>query len=373
MPKVDVERWNTCEISLEGAGTYDNPFTEVDLTAKFRHESSGSEICVDGFYDGDSTWRIRFMPLELGNWIYETESQDSGLNGKKGEINCIPSEKKYLHGPLYAKGLHFQHADGTWRYLTNTRLSCQFAPPSVWDGVADFLKANSINRVLFIIGGIAGTVRELYGKDLDFSRYDVEKFQAIDAFIDKMRRSDIMTSPYFYYFNAGDQRGMTYEQDEAYIKYGMARFGAYCNVMPCLSNQIEGKFTLQGRNSTQYDPRNHEWGNKIGSYLAEKAVFGVPVTVHNPLENQKATNPSFYTYLRDWPFPWTDFMLRQMQVGSLGAVEEFRDDIPEQETAGAVSGKGNILFPRQYNPRAYANRSPRTHTRSTILPPGWIL
>jgi hypothetical protein len=50
------------------------------------------------------------------------------------------------------------------------------------------------------------------------------------------------------------------------------------------------------------------------------------------METDLAVRPGFYTLLRDWPFPWADYMLRQAQVGSLGALPELSDDVPEHKT-----------------------------------------
>jgi hypothetical protein len=58
--------------------------------------------------------------------------------------------------------------------------------------------------------------------------------------------------------------------------------------MPCLANQLESKYTGMGDVGTAYDPRNYEWANEVGRLMKEKAVFGVPVTVHNPLESHQA-------------------------------------------------------------------------------------
>jgi len=198
----------------------------------------------------------------------------------------------------------------------------------VWQEAIDYLKAHRINRVLFIMGGVHGTVRDLYGEGPDFWRYDVAKFQAIDVFIDALRGAHILASPYFYYFNDEVQRAMTPEQDRAYIRYGMARFGAYANVMPVLSNEVEQKFTDR---RGQYDLASHVWANEMGGYLKRLAVFGLPVTVHDPMETENAVRPGFYTLLQDWPFPWTDYMLRQAQVAALSTAPELSDDVPEQK------------------------------------------
>jgi hypothetical protein len=179
------------------------------------------------------------------------------------------------------------------------------------------------------MGGRQQTMKDLYGDGPDFSRYNIVRFQAIDAFINTLRQADILASPYFYYFNDGLQHGMMPEHDYAYIRYGMARFGAYANVMPVLCNQVEGKFTY---NHLQYNLASHEWANEMGAYMRKQAVFGVPVSVHNPLETENATQPSYYTLLKDWPFPWAQFMLRQGQVSALSAAPALSDSLPEQKT-----------------------------------------
>jgi hypothetical protein len=325
-----VQQWDTYEVGLKTAETYENPFVEVSLSAVWTHPDSGRSLTVNGFYEGDNTWRIRFMPGELGAWRYVTESSDPALDGQRGEITCTRPTASYLHGPLRADGYHFVHADGTRPYLVSTRLSCHFSTPAVWEGVIGHLKAHRINRVLFIIGGMHGTVKDLYGEGPDFSRYNTTAFRKIDAFIDALRRADVIASPYFYYFNDGTQHNLTEDQDRAFIRYGMARFGAYANVMPCLSNEVEQKYT---RRDGQYDPQSHVWANKMGRYLAEQAVFGQAVTVHNPLETTLAASPGFYTLLRDWPFPWADCMLRQIQIGSLSSADDIGDDVPELQQA----------------------------------------
>lgn len=325
-----VERWDTCELAFTSTASYDNPFQDVDLRCTFAHEASGRQIRVNGFYDGSGTWRVRFMPLEPGTWRYATESADPHLSAQAGELACVEPKKPYLHGPLVARGHHFFHADGTPRFLLSTRLSCHLAPPGEWQEAIGYLQAHRINRVLFMMGGVHGTIRCLYGEGPDFGRYNLGTFQAVDTFIDALRRAGIVASPYFYYFNDHVQRGLTPEQDKAYIRYGMARFGAYANVMPVLSNEVEQKTTDR---EGQYNLSCHTWANEMGTYLKELAVFGVPVGVHNPMETSRARNPGFYTLLQDWPFPWTDFMLRQAQLGALSAAAELADDTPEQQIA----------------------------------------
>jgi hypothetical protein len=58
-----AEQWGVFEISLPGPADGD-PFIDVQLSARF---SDGAQtVAVDGFYDGDGVYRVRFMPPRPG-------------------------------------------------------------------------------------------------------------------------------------------------------------------------------------------------------------------------------------------------------------------------------------------------------------------
>src|SRR5438034_6349339 len=60
-----VEQWGLFELALHGS-TQGNPYLDVELTAQFTYKHRMIE--VDGFYDGDGVYRIRFMPDTPGIW-----------------------------------------------------------------------------------------------------------------------------------------------------------------------------------------------------------------------------------------------------------------------------------------------------------------
>src|ERR1039457_600007 len=78
-----VERWGVQEITLQLRKTHDNPFTDVTVQGRFR--SQGKEVTVDGFYDGDHTWRVRFMPDTAGAWSFITVSADTVMKDHRSE------------------------------------------------------------------------------------------------------------------------------------------------------------------------------------------------------------------------------------------------------------------------------------------------
>src|SRR5262249_25630388 len=74
-----TEQWGIFEISLPGP-TNGNPFVDVQFSATFGSNS------VTGFYDGDGTYRVRFMPDHTGDWTYTTHSNRQELEGKTGKF-----------------------------------------------------------------------------------------------------------------------------------------------------------------------------------------------------------------------------------------------------------------------------------------------
>src|SRR6516164_5336996 len=80
-----VERWAVQEIALHSSRHYDNPFREVTLTAKF--SCAGEQVNVAGFYDGDSVWKVRYMPLEFGQCSFQTASNDPEINNQSGKFD----------------------------------------------------------------------------------------------------------------------------------------------------------------------------------------------------------------------------------------------------------------------------------------------
>src|ERR1700730_6393999 len=105
-----VEQWNTYEVVLNGPEG-GNPFVDITLQALFQFKHRVIE--VTGFYDGEGTYRIRFMPDTTGTWTYSTQSNHSDLEGYTGTFVCTAASEAN-HGPVHVHDCyHFHYADGT--------------------------------------------------------------------------------------------------------------------------------------------------------------------------------------------------------------------------------------------------------------------
>lgn len=121
-PLPPIQRWGRFAGAFQSTVRYNNPLQEATLRVAFR-SPSGREITVDGFWDGDSTWRVRFSPDEIGAWRYTTtcsDAQNTGLHGQDGAFGCsilrsAGTTPWTAHGPLRVSDDHYslEHADGT--------------------------------------------------------------------------------------------------------------------------------------------------------------------------------------------------------------------------------------------------------------------
>ncbi|MFG1620371.1 DUF4038 domain-containing protein [Kribbella sp. NPDC049227] len=120
-----VETWRSVEIGLTAKATYPDPFADVQVTATFRGPR-GQVVTRPAFWDGGSSWKVRFAPPAVGVWTMRTSSTDAGLDGVVASVRAVPyqgSLEIYQHGFLKpsADGHYLQHADGTpFFYLGDT-------------------------------------------------------------------------------------------------------------------------------------------------------------------------------------------------------------------------------------------------------------
>ena len=110
MPST-VATWNIFE--FEAAGPADgNPFIDVTFAADF---SKGSRsVPVPGFYDGDGTYRVRFMPDTEGELELPHPLQPSGARRRDRRLRLHAARAGGTTGPVQVSGRHhFAYADGT--------------------------------------------------------------------------------------------------------------------------------------------------------------------------------------------------------------------------------------------------------------------
>ncbi|MEK6756578.1 MAG: DUF4038 domain-containing protein [Bacteroidota bacterium] len=103
------------EVTLISSRQYDHPHRDVAIDCQLSGPE-GMTINVGGFWDGDSTYRVRFALPAEGNWSYSVTCSDTNntrLHRVRGQVHV----KKYSGpNPFYSKG--WLKVSGNGRYLT---------------------------------------------------------------------------------------------------------------------------------------------------------------------------------------------------------------------------------------------------------------
>ena len=97
-----TEKWVAEELEFIAAQKVRN-INETELDVIFTNRSTGTEMIVPGFWDGDNSWKVRFAPTECGIWDYKTKTtgKDIGINNMKGTLACNEYKGElaiYKHG-----------------------------------------------------------------------------------------------------------------------------------------------------------------------------------------------------------------------------------------------------------------------------------
>src|ERR1035437_1883310 len=273
-----VERWGVQEIALQSRKTYDNPFTDVTVQGRFR--SQGKVVTVDGFYDGDHTWRVRFMPDTAGAWSFTTVSTDPELNGKSGSFAVIDPGPGN-HGPVVVTSQrHFAYADGAPYFPLGTTLyNWLNRDRNLEIRTLATLSRNPFNKVRFLVfpkwmvfnrvdPPLFPYVQPQPGK-FDLDRFDPEFFSHYESRIRDLAalgiEADIIL---FHPYDKWGFASMDPRHDDAYLRYVVARFAAFRNIWWTLANEFD------------VFPQQKDWRH-LGELLARIDPYGHLRGIHN--------------------------------------------------------------------------------------------
>ena len=107
-----MRQYEMMELAFEGQAPVGSQ-SVVDVTATFTIEGKGKT--VKGFYDGNNTYKVRFLPEEAGEYTYKV----TGLVSGEGSFIAEPADDKH-HGVVRADGTHLRHEDGTYIFTAGT-------------------------------------------------------------------------------------------------------------------------------------------------------------------------------------------------------------------------------------------------------------
>lgn len=279
---IRVEKWDFGEISLRGPQT-GNPFVDVSLTTDFTQ--AGRTVHVDGFYDGNGCYKVRFMPDSEGTWRYTTHSNIPALDGQRGELACTPPIPGNHGLARVADQFHFSYSDGTPYIPVGT--TCY-----VWNLQGDEMEEKTLrtldtapfNKIRMCVfpkryifnsnepsrypfpAKFSGPVNQPWSKEMaraysaqqppdywDLERFNPEYFQHLEKRILDLRARGIEADliifhPYDYGAWGFDR--MPPEVNDRYLTYLVARLAAFRNIWWSFANEYD---LFIGRTLAEWD------------------------------------------------------------------------------------------------------------------------
>lgn len=292
-----IEKWGLMEAQFQGPKE-GNPFLEVELTAVFSCKEK--QVNVNGFYDGDGIYKIRFMPDKVGSWSFTTNSNSQKLTGLTGNFECTePSFDN--HGPVRVKQkFHFEYEDATAYYPFGTTCYAWIhQTKELQEKTLETLKSSPFNKIRMCVFPkhyiYNNNEPELYPYEgsleegFDYTRFNPKFFKHLEERIFDLQKLNIECD--LILFHPYDRWGfsnMGKENDDRYEKYIVARLSAYRNLWWSMANEYDIFIDNVSKKQTK---TVDDW-ERLGGIVHNNDPYNHLISIHNCLK--------FYDYKKPW-------------------------------------------------------------------------
>jgi Domain of unknown function (DUF5060)/Domain of unknown function (DUF5605)/Protein of unknown function (DUF4038) len=339
-----VEQWDIFELALHGSAG-GNPYLDVELTAQFTYKHRMVE--VDGFYDGNGIYHIRFMPDAQGTWRYFTRSNLNALNGAGGTFTCV-APTPGNHGPVQVSNTyHFTYADETpYKQVGTTCYAWTHQSDELEEQTLATLHSAPFNKLRMCIfpkhylfnenepalypfpclsrGSSTWDISRIWagetprGWSFDFSRFDPAFFQHLERRVADLMALGIEAD--IILFHPYDRWGfatMDAQTDERYLRYVVARLAAYRNVWWSIANEYD---LLKQKTMADWD--------RFFRIVQERDPYQHPRSIHNCF--------AFYDHAK----PWVTHL--SIQRSDLAQTRTWREQYRKPVVVDECCYEGNI-------------------------------
>jgi hypothetical protein len=373
---MKYKRFEMIQLSLNSEKKYFNPFTDVEVFCRLV-SPVGEEKIVQGFYDGENTWKIRFTPTVEGIWTYKTYSllanKDFDTEGELIVEESLEAEKGFLRAvPGKGWGLEFDNGEavmviGDTMYniygvahggsdIVNTlkrRKEQGFNMIRVRVPVSNFHPTFPVStwqkRPTWLWGGSAECP--------EYGSFNLEYFKTVDEVMLLLEElgmgAEVILEAWLFERPFNDRNNFIPEYEELYIKYVTARLSAYKSVyMWTTANE----YNLYPKLDPNMNYVSERYAKRLARIIREADIHGHPIAVH--VTQSEKMEPSFkerFRHITD-----VDILLLQTwgardEDSNWDLAKGIDEDI---ETHCTGSNKVNILAEYGYEDFPSSKRSP---------------
>jgi len=307
----DIPKWDTHEFELHGKSWVYNPFIQSAIIGEFVSPSN-KKLTLEGFYDGDDIWRIRFAPDEEGEWRYLIRGEGVEIF-QKGVLHCIPPK---------GKGFIHIHPDNPYAFaydneepffpMGDTCYGLYADSPITPELRSQYLKTRRNQNFSFIRMGVVHSPNH-WDKDSkffpwggtpenpDLDRYNPQYFQGLDKVLMEMKSRDMNVELIvltFYQKPFTDTKIWTFRRERNWLRYIAARYSAFTNIfLWTISNEYEthpdGSYRLDL-------PDDVEWAKATAKFIKGHDPYNHLVTIHPVISASTHSNRPGEPYDKPW-------------------------------------------------------------------------
>jgi hypothetical protein len=348
---VETKQNVTAEFVFHAARRHADPFNEVTLDAVFT-DPDGHEHRIPAFWDGGTTWKVRYASGQTGTHTFRTQCSDHadvGLDKVEGSVKVDRyrgDNPLFVHGPVkvgrdhrhlaYAGGKPFFWLGDTWWMGLAQRLR--------WPDEFQALTSDRVGKGFTVVQIVAGLYPDMFAFDPRGANEagfpwtghagDPPTFEAINpAYFDRADERirflvDHGITPCIVGAWGYFMPWMGVDRMEKHWRYLIARYGAM-PVVWCAAGEANLPWYLV--KGFAYDDREqvHKW-TEVLRYIRATDPFHRPLTIHptaiNRYTSRHATDDESLL----------DFDMLQTPHGEEGAAETTLKAARESYSANPV-------------------------------------
>jgi len=332
-PADSVAAYDYIEISaFVTAPRAANPFTDSRLSGVFTNPGTGDRWNVEGFADSEdgSIYRIRFMPPAPGTYTYSVVYEETKRrNACTGTFRAFDGQRRGLlrvdphyrwHFIWAGTGEHY-FFNGTTAYFLMGWKDDRTIRYSI-----DRLHRLKVNRIRVTIAGREDVFfgepvmngenfttylapwpgrqpGDMYHPDFDYTRFDLAYWRKFERALRFARERDVIFSLVLDMNDNKVHPAAGSEDERRFIRYAIARFGAFSNITWDLGDDLE-----------RY--RSDEWTHETGTLIKAWDPYKHLATSH-PVDNvhqDRAADWFDFTSFQEWSRQQHEFILKQRKL-----------------------------------------------------------
>lgn len=288
----EVVQWDRFEVELVHPHTYADPYRDVKLWVDYTRPD-GTPVSFWGFYDGDATWRLRFMPDQTGRWQYAARFSD-GSAGCQGAFTCVPGDLPGMISRDEANPAWFGFRGGGHGMVRSLHVGDAFFAANLdadrrtafldWAGAQGYTMLSVASHYLN---------RDAPGRGQGWATprlwpLDAAAYRQLERVLDDLASRRMAVFPFAGFFGRDAAYPRDPAEQELYVRYTLARLGPYWNVLL----NVAGPEPLLP---------NHPFMDRdevvrLGRLIHALDVFDHPLTVHNPTGDDAFVDEDWLTF-----------------------------------------------------------------------------